>query len=121
MIMHATLNAVPLVPNKEVQIQSFRTPIQLLDQSMTNQNNQQVLVLTNRNDRSVAAKFCDFVRMNPPKFSGSQIGKDPQMFIDEVEKIFGVMSVTRVIGEIDILQTQGCDLHMVHSVERQQT
>ena len=61
---------------------------------MTNQNNQQVLVPTNRNDRLVAARVCDFVRMNPPKFLGSQVCKDPQKFIDEVKKIFGVMSVT---------------------------
>ena len=57
-------------------------PIQLLAQSMTNQNNQQVLVPTNRNDRLVATIVCDFVRMNPPKFLGSQVGKDPQLFID---------------------------------------
>ena len=40
------------------------------------------------------ARVCDFVRMNPPKFLRSQVGKDPQNFIDEVKKIFGVMSVT---------------------------
>ena len=50
---------------------SFRTPIQLLAQSMTNQNNQQVRVPINRNDRLVAASVCDFVSMNPPKFLGS--------------------------------------------------
>ena len=72
----------------------FRTPIQILAQSMTNQNNQQVLVPTNRNDRIVAARVCDFVRMNPPMFLGLQVGKDPQKFIDEVNKIFGMMSVT---------------------------
>ena len=33
--------------------------------------------------------------MNPLKILGSQVGKDPQMFIDKVKKIFGVMSVTR--------------------------
>ena len=32
--------AVPLVLDEEVQMQSFRMPIQLLAQSMTNQNNQ---------------------------------------------------------------------------------
>ena len=53
-------NAVPLVPDKEVQMQSFRMPIHLLVQSMTNHNNQQVLVPTNKNDRSVAAKFVIF-------------------------------------------------------------
>ena len=87
-------NTVPLVPDKEVQMQNFRNPIELLAKSMTNQNNQQVLVPTNRNDRLVAAKVCDFVRMNSPKFLGSQVSKDPKKFIDEVKKIFGVMSVT---------------------------
>ena len=75
-------------------MQNFRKPIQLLVKNMTNQNNQQVLVPTNRIDRSMAAKVCDFVRMNPPKFLGSQVGKDLQKIIDEVKKIIGVMSVT---------------------------
>ena len=72
-------------------MQNFRKPIQLLVKNMTNQNNQQVLVPTNRIDRSMAAKVCDFVRMNPPKFLGSQVCKDPQKFIDEVNKIFAVI------------------------------
>ena len=92
--MHVIINTVPLVPDKEVQMQNFRKPIQLLVTSMTNYNNQQVVVLTNRFDRSMAARFCDFVRMNPPKFSLSQVGKDPQKFIHEVKKIFDVMSIT---------------------------
>ena len=61
---------------------------------MTNQNNQQLLVPINRNDRLVAARVCDFVRMNPSKFLGSHFGKDPQKFIDEVKKLFSVMSIT---------------------------
>ncbi|WMV37916.1 hypothetical protein MTR67_031301 [Solanum verrucosum] len=32
--------------------------------------------------------------MNPPEFLESQIGEDPQNFIDEVKKIFQVMEVT---------------------------
>ena len=75
-------------------MQSFRMTFQLLAQSMTNQNNQQVLVPTNRNDRLVATIVCDFVRMNPPKFLGSQVCKDPKKLIDEVKKIFVVMSIT---------------------------
>ncbi|WMV09553.1 hypothetical protein MTR67_002938 [Solanum verrucosum] len=35
-----------------------------------------------------------FFRMNPPEFLGSQVAEDPQNFIDEVKKIFGVMQVT---------------------------
>ena len=41
----------------------------------------------------MAATVCDFLRINPPKFIGSQVGKDPQKFIDEFNKIFGVMQV----------------------------
>ena len=68
-------------------------PIHLLVQSMTNQNNQQVLAHTNINDRSMATRVCDFVRMNPSMFLGSYVGKDPQKFIHEVDKVFGVMSI----------------------------
>ena len=72
-------------------MQSFSMPIQILSQSMTNQNNKKVVVPTNWNDRLVAARVCDFVRMILLKFLGSQVGKDPQKFVDEVKKIFGVM------------------------------
>ena len=41
----------------------------------------------------MTAKVCDFVRMNPSKFLGSHVGKDSQKFIDEVKKIFCVISV----------------------------
>ena len=87
-------NTIPLVPDKDVQMQNFRKPIKLLAVSMTDQNNQQVVVPTNRNDRSMATRVCDFVRINLPRFLGSHIGKDPQKFIDEIKKIFGVKSIT---------------------------
>ncbi|WMV49517.1 hypothetical protein MTR67_042902 [Solanum verrucosum] len=61
---------------------------------MTNENNQQVPVPTNRNGGSLADRVLNFVRMNPPEFLRSQVGEDPQNFIDEVKKIFGVMQVT---------------------------
>ena len=75
-------------------MQGFRIQIQLFALSMTNQYNQQVLDRTNRNDRSIEARVCGFVRMNLSKFLGSHVGKDPQKFIDEVKKIFDVMLVT---------------------------
>ena len=54
---------VPLIQDKEVQMHNVRKPILLLVKSMTNQNNQQVLVPTNRIDRSMAARVYDFVRI----------------------------------------------------------
>ena len=69
-------------------------PIQLFALSFNNKNNQQVSVPNDKYNRLVAAKVCDFVRMNLPKFLGLQVGKDLQKFIDEVKKIFGVMQVT---------------------------
>ena len=38
---------------------------------------------------------CDFVRMNPPEFLGSQSNEDHQNFMDEIKKIFEVMKVIR--------------------------
>ena len=42
----------------------------------------------------MAARVCDFVRMNLPNFLRLQVGKNPQNFINKVKKIFGAMSVT---------------------------
>ncbi|WMV42015.1 hypothetical protein MTR67_035400 [Solanum verrucosum] len=82
-------NAAPPIPDKE-----FLNVIQLLAQSVTNQNNQQVPIPTNASGGSVAARVRDFVRLNPPEFLGLQVGEDPQNFIDEVKKILGVTQVT---------------------------
>ncbi|KAH0695173.1 hypothetical protein KY285_022270 [Solanum tuberosum] len=52
------------------------------------ENNSRAPVPTNANVRSAATRVRDFVRMNQPEFLVSQIGEDPQNFIDEVKKIF---------------------------------
>ena len=63
-------------------------------QSMTNQKNR-VHAHVNSNDWSVATRVRDFVRMNPLEFLGSQTNEDPQHFLDEINKIFEVIQVTR--------------------------
>ena len=42
----------------------------------------------------MAAKVCDFIKMNLPMFLGSQLGRDPPNIIDDVKKIFCVMQVS---------------------------
>ncbi|WMV46180.1 hypothetical protein MTR67_039565 [Solanum verrucosum] len=65
-------NAVPTVPNYKVSNVEFRSTIQLLVQSVTNQDNQQAQVPTKNNGGAAAARVQAIVRINTPEFLGSQ-------------------------------------------------
>ena len=87
-------NTTPPIPDQEVSNVEFRKTIEMLAQSMTNQNNR-VHDLMNENSGSAAARVRNFVRMNPPEFFGSQTNNEnPQNFLDKIKKIFEMMQVT---------------------------
>ena len=87
-------NRDPPVPYQDVSNAKFRNAMHKGTQSMTNHHSR-VHAPVNKNGLLGVERLCDFVRMNPPEFLGSQINKDPQNFIDEIRKIFEVMHVTR--------------------------
>ena len=58
---------------------------------MTSKVNLQNVERDNPPVRSMADRLKDFMRMNPPIFTGSKTSEDPQEFMDEVHKILVAM------------------------------
>ena len=61
----------------------------------------------------MAARVCDFVRMNPPKLLGSQFGKGPTEVHWWGQENIGVMQVTSSDRWNWHPINYGCDSHMV--------
>ncbi|KAG5629251.1 hypothetical protein H5410_000968 [Solanum commersonii] len=62
-------NAPEVQPQREVTNVEFREAIRMLSQAVTNQ-----------------AGIHEFLRMNPPSFTGSSTTEDPENFIEELKK-----------------------------------
>ena len=53
-----------------------------------------------------------FIRMNPPKFTGIKVEEDPEEFVDEMEKIFSVIHTTDS-ERLTYIQVEGFSLSVV--------
>ncbi|KAH0670724.1 hypothetical protein KY285_025700 [Solanum tuberosum] len=81
----------PAMTNVEI-----RSAFLILAQSMMAQTNRDVGAHVNPSGNSTASRLRDFTRMNPLIFFGSNVGEDPQDFVEEVYKIIDVMGVTSI-------------------------
>ena len=72
----------------------FRAAFTTISQSVATQNEQPAVVPANPVANSVATRIRDFTQMNPPSFFGSKPDKDPQEFVDQVQKVIDIMGVT---------------------------
>ena len=80
------------IPPPGASDQDLRGAIQLLTQLVAAQAHRQNVDIYVAAQGGVAeSKIKDFLRMNPPEFTGSTLTEDPQQFIDETHRICWVM------------------------------
>ena len=76
-------NTTPPIPNQEVSNVEFRKTIEMLAESMTNQNNRVHAPLNVYGGSTTTIRVRDFDRMNTLEFLGSHTNEDPQNFLNE--------------------------------------
>ncbi|XP_047259479.1 uncharacterized protein LOC124892071, partial [Capsicum annuum] len=87
----------PSITQRDISNAEFRQSIHMLTQLVANQA-QQSEDVGSTPVISEATKVGHFMRMNPPKFTGTKVEENPQEFTDEMEKIFRVLHVEQVEG-----------------------
>jgi len=50
-----------------------------------------------RQEEADTSRIREFLRMNPPSFTGLSTAEDPENFIEELKKVFDVMHVTDTV------------------------
>ncbi|PHU15994.1 hypothetical protein BC332_17199 [Capsicum chinense] len=84
-----TISPEPLI---NVVDQDHRNAVQLLTRIVSGQ----AIPTTGPSgtDRAASLRTQNFVKMDPPTFTGSDLNKDPQDFIDQIQRALDVMQVT---------------------------
>ncbi|WMV59617.1 hypothetical protein MTR67_053002 [Solanum verrucosum] len=50
-----------------------------------------------RQEEADTSRIREFLRMNPPSFTGLSTAEDPENFIEELKKVFDVMHATGIV------------------------
>ena len=72
----------------------IREALLALERAVTTQANLNMVPRMNVVESSMTSRLRDFVRMNPPIFLVSKVGKDTQEFLNGVYKVLSLMEVT---------------------------
>ncbi|WMV46652.1 hypothetical protein MTR67_040037 [Solanum verrucosum] len=83
-------NVPEVQPQGEVINAKFCEAIWMLSQIVTNQARQQ---RENHREMAHTSRVCEFLRMNPPSFTGSSVIEDPKNFVEELQKVFVIMNI----------------------------
>ncbi|PHT94453.1 Transcription factor MYB21 [Capsicum annuum] len=80
--------------NKDVIYENYDERVQVFLENTVHQVHESYKGIANPVANSAASKIRDFTRMNPLFFSQSKSEKDPQEFLDQVQKVIDIMGVT---------------------------
>ncbi|KAF3613055.1 hypothetical protein FXO38_36463 [Capsicum annuum] len=95
-----TISPKPLINAAD---QDLRNAVQLLTRIVAGQAQGQAIPTTGPNgtDREASLRTQDFLKMDPPTFTGSYLNKDPQDFIDHIQRALDVMHITATWKEFN--------------------
>ena len=89
---------VPAEPPMNTTDQDPRNAVHMLTQLVAAQSQGQTGPMTHEDDaaRVASRKTQDFLKLDPPIFTGSDLKADPQDFVDQIQRALEVMHVTGV-------------------------
>ena len=102
-------NAPEVQPEEEVTNVEFREAIRMFSQVVINYVGQHRGA---RQEETDTSRIPEFLRMNPPSFTGSSTSTDLENFIDEFKKVFDVMYIDDIAG-VDLAAYQTKDVSIM--------